>query len=97
MNQTISTTNQTISTTLADPTTGEDRARETIEQAVIDHPYCDACGAPTVPVAQGDEIWLACSVAEAPKPILRRILTLEPLVGHTRHLMLDDLTERLAA
>ena len=89
--------NPTTSTTLADPTTGEDRTRETIEQAVIDHPYCDACGAPTMPVAKGDEIWLACSVAQTPKPILRRIFSFEPLVGHTRHLMLEDLTERLAA
>ena len=84
-------------TTLITPTTGEDLARETIEQAVIDHPYCDACGAPTVPVAQGDEIWLGCTSAQAPKPMLRRIFSFDALIGHTHQLVLDDLTERLAA
>ena len=82
---------------LTTPTSGEDRSREQIEQATIETPYCDACGAATVPVAEGDDIWLACVTSQEHRPILRRILSLEPLMGHTRRLVLDGLTERLAA
>ena len=79
------------------PTTGEDRSREQIEQAVSATPFCEACFAPTVPVADGDDIWLACTTVEAHRSLLRRILSLEPLIGHTRLLVLDGVTERLAA
>ncbi len=82
---------------LTSPTTGEDRSREQIEQAAIDIPFCEACGAPTVPVAEGDDIWLACTTVQAHRSRLRRILSLEPLIGHTHLLVLDGVTERLAA
>jgi hypothetical protein len=82
---------------LATPTTGEDRTRELIEQAATDRPYCEACGAATTPLAQGELVWLACTAAQEPRPLLRRILSFGPLTGHTRQLVLEDLSERLAA
>jgi hypothetical protein len=83
--------------TLEAPTTGEARALDQIEQAATGRPFCEACGAPTTPVQEGDEIWLCCAKAQEPKPMLRRIFSFEPLLGHTRQLVLEDLTERLAA
>lgn len=83
--------------TLAAPTTGETRSLERIEQAVNEHPFCDACGAPTVPVEEGDAIWLACANTQEHRSLLRRLLSFEALIGHTHELVLDDLTERLAA
>ena len=83
--------------TLETPTTGEARALDQIEQAATDKPFCEACGAPTTPVQEGNEIWLCCAKAQEPKPILRRIFSFEPLLGHTRQLVLEDLSERLAA
>jgi len=79
------------------PTSGEDRSREQIEQAAMDQPFCEACGAPTVPVAEGDAIWLACATTQEHRTLLRRILSLEPLIGHTRQLVIENVTERLAA
>lgn len=87
----------TTTNILTSPTTGEDRSREQIEQAASATPFCEACGAPTTPVAEGDDIWLACTTSQEHRPILRRILSLEPLIGHTRRLVLDGLAERLAA
>jgi hypothetical protein len=84
-------------TTLATPTTGEIRSLERIEQAVAEQPFCEACGAPTVPVEEGDAIWLACAGTQEHRSILRRLLSLDALIGHTHQLVLDDLTERLAA
>jgi hypothetical protein len=84
-------------TTLVAPTSGEDRTREQIEQAVTGHPFCDACGAPTVPVAQGDAIWLDCATSQEHRPLLRRMLSLETLLGHTHQLVIEDVSERLAA
>jgi len=82
---------------LTSPTSGEDRSREQIEQAAAQTPFCEACGAPTVPVVEGDDVWLECTTSQEHRPMLRRILSLEPLIGHTRRLVLDGLTERLAA
>jgi hypothetical protein len=84
-------------TPLGVPTTGEDRTREQIEQAVIGRPFCEACGSVTVPVAEGDDIWLACASTQVHRPVLRRILSLEPLIGHTRRMVIDGVSERLAA
>ncbi|MFN8619555.1 MAG: hypothetical protein U0869_02255 [Chloroflexota bacterium] len=83
--------------TLTTPTTGELRSLERIEQAVTDQPFCEACGAPTVPVEEGDAIWLACASTQEHRSIVRRIFSLDALLGHTHQLVLDDLTERLAA
>ena len=87
----------TAPTTLAAPTTGETRSLERIEQAVYERPFCEACGAPTVPVEEGDAIWLACAGTQEHRSLLRRLFSFEALIGHTHELVLDDLTERLAA
>jgi hypothetical protein len=84
-------------TDLTTPTTGEIRSLEQIEQAVIEHPFCEACGSPTVPAEEGDAIWLVCSGTQEHRSLLRRLLSLEALIGHTHELVLDDLSERLAA
>ena len=79
------------------PTSGEDRSREQIEQAATDTPFCEACGAPTVPVAEGNEIWLACASTQEHRTLLRRLFSFEALMGHTHQLVIEDLSERLAA
>jgi len=50
-----------------------------------------------VPVAESDAIWLACATTQEHRTLLRRILSLEPLIGHTRQLVIENVTERLAA
>jgi len=87
----------TAPTTLTSPTTGEDRSRERIEQAASDTPFCEACGAPTVPVAEGDEIWLACASTQEHRTLIRRLLSFEALLGHTHQLVIEDVSEQLAA
>jgi hypothetical protein len=84
-------------TTLVQSTTGEDRSRERIEQAVNETPFCSACGAPTVPVEAGDAIWLECAAVQAHPSLLRRILSMGPLIGHTHQQVIEDLSEQLAA
>ena len=79
------------------PTSGEDRSREQIEQAATDTPFCEACGAATVPVAEGNEIWLACASTQEHRTLLRRLFSFEALMGHTHQLVIEDLSERLAA
>ena len=78
-------------------TSGEDRSREQIEQAAIDQPFCEACGAATLPVADGDAIWLVCSTTQEHRTMLRRILSFEALIGHTHQLVIENVSERLAA
>jgi hypothetical protein len=41
--------------------TDEDLARERIEMASHDHPFCRACGQPMTIEVHGRELWLECS------------------------------------
>ena len=66
-------------------------AVDMIEQTEREQPQCAACGAPTVPVAQGGVIWLACSHALEPKSFLRRLVALDALTGHTRRAIMNEL------
>ena len=73
-------------------------ALEQLERAERDTPTCRACGERTVPVAHDDgSVWLECAALGQRKPALRRLLSLEFIVGHTRQLILEPETPQRAA
>jgi hypothetical protein len=53
-------------------------------------PYC-ACGGVMTPVDRDGALWLECITRRAPRraSAIARILSLEWLTGHDRHLILD--------
>jgi hypothetical protein len=55
---------------------------ERIEQAQRETPTC-ACGAPTAPVARPGGVWLACTCAGHTGGVLRRLASLDLVLGHT--------------
>ena len=57
---------------------------ELVERAARELPFCQLCGAPTVPAAHDGVLWLECSSLRESKSRLQRLLTLD-LAGHTRH------------
>ena len=73
-------------------------AMEQLEEAERETPVCRLCGARTAPVAHEDgSVWLECTALSEPKPALRRVLSLEFLLGHTRRLVVDATPSRQAA
>lgn len=65
---------------------------EQLELAERATPHCAVCSAPTVPVVDGEGLWLECSAHQAhpERPsLLRRLLTLD-LAPHTRFLVVAD-------
>ena len=66
---------------------GAENSLLAIEQAQRETPICIVCGAPTIPVARGDEVWLRCSEEQRKSSILRRLTSLEFVGGHTRRLV----------
>ena len=73
------------------------RAVELIEQSERDQPRCEACGAPTMPVARSGMIWLECSAAVRPTSRLRRLIALDGLAGHTRRPIMSEPGYQLVA
>ena len=65
-------------------------AVDQIERAQRDQPFCPACFAPTVPVAEAGQIWLRCSRDLEPHTGLGRLLAFFPLGGHTQHSIVAD-------
>jgi len=65
-------------------------ALEIIEQESRDHPYCAACGEPTLPVARNGVIWLECRSWTDRKSRLARIIAFQ--AGHTRRVLVDEST-----
>jgi hypothetical protein len=73
-------------------------AMEQLERAERETPVCGLCGARTVPVAHDDgSVWLECASLREPKPALRRLLSLEFIVGHTQRLIVEPQQVRQAA
>ncbi len=73
-------------------------ALEQLEGAERETPVCRVCGERTAPVAHDDgTVWLECTSLAEPKPALRRVLSLEFLVGHTRRLIVEPQPARRAA
>jgi hypothetical protein len=73
-------------------------AMEQLEEAERERPVCRLCGARTAPVAHEDgSVWLECTTLSEPKPVLRRVLSLEFLLGHTRRLVVEATPSRQAA
>jgi hypothetical protein len=65
-----------------------DQALAALEFAQRETPVCRFCGQPTAPVAHADgSVWLECPSATAPKPALRRFLSLDFVGGHTHRLV----------
>jgi hypothetical protein len=62
---------------------------ERIEQAQQETPTC-ACGAPTAPVARPGGVWLACTCARHTGPVLRRLASLDLVLGHTNRRILEQ-------
>ena len=59
-----------------------------IESAERSTPLCPTCGDHTAPVAHDDgSIWLECTSRD--KPVVRRLLSLDFIAGHTRHQIVD--------
>ena len=83
---------------MSDPTTDEVWALELVERSQRDVPFCEMCGAATVPVASdGGAIWLECSSLSPSKPVLRRLLTLDFAGTHTRQPIIDAVRRPFAA
>jgi hypothetical protein len=59
-----------------------------LETAQRDRPTCEACYAPTTPVARDGALWLECSTIQRPRPLIRRLLN--PTGPHTQRLLLED-------
>jgi len=75
-----------------------DQALAALEFAERETPVCRLCGQPTAPVAHADgSVWLECPSATAPKPTLRRLLSLDFVGGHTRRLVVEAPATRRAA
>jgi len=73
-------------------------AMEQLEDAERETPVCRLCGERTAPVAHEDgSVWLECTALGKPKPALRRVLSLDFLVGHTRRLIVETTPARHAA
>jgi hypothetical protein len=73
-------------------------ALEQLEEAERETPVCRACGERTAPVAHDDgSVWLECPSLADPRPALRRVLSLDFLVGHTRRLIVQPQQARRAA
>ena len=68
----------------------QNRAVQLIEQSEREHPTCEACGAPTMPVACSGMIWLECSAAVRPTSRLRRLIALDGLAGHTHRKIMSE-------
>lgn len=68
----------------------QSRAVELIELSERDQPRCEACGAPTMPVARAGMIWLECSAANRATSRLRRLIALDGLTGHTRRPIMTE-------
>jgi hypothetical protein len=64
-----------------------DSARELLELEERATPFCE-CGAPTLPVAHGGDLWLECSSLGRTKPLVRRLLPPDGATWHTRRLIL---------
>jgi hypothetical protein len=62
---------------------------ERLEHEERETPFC-GCGASTVPVARDGVLWLECSSLTPRKPLLRRLLTLDLELGHTRRSIVAD-------
>jgi hypothetical protein len=62
--------------------------QERIEQAQQETPIC-ACGAPTAPAVRDGGVWLACTTLGHARPGLRRLMSLELLLGHTYQRIVD--------
>ena len=59
-----------------------------IESAERSTPHCTTCGDYTAPVAHEDgSIWLECT--SPAKPVVRRLLSLDFVAGHTRRQIVD--------
>ena len=65
------------------------RAVDLIEQRHRETPFCVACGAATVTVADDGTVWLQCSTMNEPKSRFRRLISLDSLAGHTHTPILD--------
>ncbi|HEX6843521.1 MAG TPA: hypothetical protein VF235_00255 [Actinomycetota bacterium] len=74
-----------------EPDTVEDaaRARETLDQAIRQTPFCAACGRPTVPVASGATLRLECAGFREDRRLVRRLRTLDFGAPHTRLVLRD--------
>jgi hypothetical protein len=71
-------------------------AIDNIERAQRDEPFCPACLAPTVPIAEGGQIWLRCSRDAEPHHGIGRLLAFFPLAAHTHRSIVADAFERAA-
>ena len=73
-------------------------ALEQLEGAERETPVCRLCGERTAPIAHDDgSVWLECTSLAETKPVLRRVLSLEFLLGHTRRLIVEPWPARRAA
>jgi hypothetical protein len=69
--------------------TDNDHMLAIIESAERSTPHCPICGDHTAPVAHEDgSLWLECTSRVKPT-LLRRLLTLDFIGGHTRRQILD--------
>ena len=67
-----------------------------IEDAERASPFC-ACGARMIPVERGGALWLECAGRQEPRAVLlARLVSLDWLVGHDRHIILDEPAARAA-
>jgi hypothetical protein len=62
---------------------------ERIEQAQRETPTC-ACGATTAPIGRPDGVWLACTCQRQRNPVLRRLLSVDLVLGHTNRRIIDQ-------
>jgi hypothetical protein len=62
---------------------------ERLEREERETPFC-GCGTATMAVARDGVLWLECSSLTPRKPLIRRLLTLDLEIGHTRHPIVAD-------
>lgn len=63
---------------------------DVLEQAWGKAPFCKACTSPTTPVARDGAIWLECASLREERPFLKRLLSFDFVVDHTRRVILED-------
>jgi hypothetical protein len=70
---------------------------ELIEDMERTFPHCPSCSEHNITVERDGALWLECSSLSTPKPVLRRLLTLDFAIGHTRRQIVEAPATRLAA